>query len=259
MCEYRGNDIKFNWRSSIKLAIKTAWTQRIPARLTFYEGTQWPSPLPYPPLPAPYAVVWTAPTITATWLVSKGAVSKYGLPCMMHCIAWRASPKSLPSFPCPLSPWWWCQIVRAGICSYFLSALKANIISEGMMVGQEYTNIIRSYEVWSGVNKYIYRGYDAMVKGMQISGGCMGHQVSGMHGTHLMPFPSASELPAGSCTVRSVHCIANSMYWSLCTEHSVHCALCTMLRTGHCWLVHPVSYCKCTMNIHSANLIAVVT
>ena len=32
----RGNDIKFNWRSSIKLAIKTAWTQRIPARLTFY-------------------------------------------------------------------------------------------------------------------------------------------------------------------------------------------------------------------------------
>ena len=44
----RANDIKFNWRSSIKLAIKTAWTQQIPARPTFYE--------PPPPLSPLYSV-----------------------------------------------------------------------------------------------------------------------------------------------------------------------------------------------------------
>ena len=48
----RGNDIKFNWRSSIKLAIKTARTQRIPARLAFYEPSS-----PISPSTAPYAVL----------------------------------------------------------------------------------------------------------------------------------------------------------------------------------------------------------
>ena len=52
VCEYRGNDIKFNWRSSIKLAIKTAWTQQIPARPTFYEPSA-----PLPPPSIPYAVL----------------------------------------------------------------------------------------------------------------------------------------------------------------------------------------------------------
>ena len=73
----RGNDIKFNWRSSIKLAIKTARTQRNPARLAFYE----PSHLSLNCSVCSALKITNhhhgdSPTITATSPGSKGAFSK---------------------------------------------------------------------------------------------------------------------------------------------------------------------------------------
>ena len=63
-----------------------------------------------------------------------------------------------------------------------------------------------------------------MVKGMQISQMHRG-EVSGMHGAHLMPFPSASELPAGSCTLHNEHCTVHIL------ENRVHCAT---VHNEHC-------------------------
>ena len=93
-----------------------------------------------------------------------------------------------------------------------------------------------------------------------------------MHGTHLMPFPSASELPAGPCILNSAYMsqhtlhIGHFIHSVLCNVHGgqlVQGALCT-LRTDHCWLVHnahytkyPMHSAKCTINpqstVHSAS------
>ena len=69
-----------------------------------------------------------------------------------------------------------------------------------------------------------------MVKGMQISGMHRG-EVSGMHGTHLMTFPSASELPAGPFIVHTCH----STHCTLVILYRVHCTMCTVFKEhgGH--------------------------